>query len=329
MKYLKKITNEYDIVEKSYHVCYYNSDENEVIINSKPNIVLYYTDGTIKKYMYETELTWQMIDGKDESWRLQDTLYKVELNDGVTSINDDALHYCIALSSVTMADSVTNIGKNGFYYCQNLSMINSENEGECNLSNGLTTIGVEAFRQCPKIVKLNMPDTVTEIYEGAFWGCSAMTEIHLSDSLTELKNLVLAHCYKLQSITIPKNVKKIDMSFLTYTCSSITKVDYYAEVIVKDPFASLANNITSVTLHEGVKEIESEELTEVLYDIEFPLCKVLARMEALQNIRVDETVYRPIKPEELYLSKESFDEKLQAKKAVFLLMRCKLQAKSD
>ncbi|MCQ2553919.1 MAG: DNA polymerase I, partial [Clostridia bacterium] len=35
-----------------------------------------------------------------------------------------------------------------------------------------------------------------------------------------------------------------------------------------------------------IKEIESEELTEVLYNIEFPLCKVLARMEAL-GFKVD------------------------------------------
>lgn len=43
-----------------------------------------------------------------------------------------------------------------------------------------------------------------------------------------------------------------------------------------------------------------------------------ARLEALNNLTADETVYRPIKPEGLYLTQEEFDERMCLKKAIFL-----------
>ena len=43
-----------------------------------------------------------------------------------------------------------------------------------------------------------------------------------------------------------------------------------------------------------------------------------ARLEALNNLTADETVYRPIKPEGLYLTQEDFDAMMRAKKAIFL-----------
>ena len=44
----------------------------------------------------------------------------VTIEDGVTSIGNDAFYYCSSLTSITIPDSVTSIGKYAFYGCSSL-----------------------------------------------------------------------------------------------------------------------------------------------------------------------------------------------------------------
>jgi hypothetical protein len=62
------------------------------------------------------------------------------INDGVTSIGDNAFCYCISLTSVTIGNSVTSIGNSAFSDCWRLDALQ--------LPESVTSIGNSAFAGC-------------------------------------------------------------------------------------------------------------------------------------------------------------------------------------
>ncbi|MBQ5642199.1 MAG: leucine-rich repeat domain-containing protein, partial [Bacteroidaceae bacterium] len=58
----------------------------------------------------------------------------------VTSIGNNAFHWCFDLTSVTIPNSVTSIGSSAFHNCNGLTSVT--------IPNSVTSIGEEAFEGC-------------------------------------------------------------------------------------------------------------------------------------------------------------------------------------
>ena len=66
----------------------------------------------------------------------------------------------------------------------------------------VTSIGNSAFRNCPLLMSVIMPNSITNIADYAFAECSTLTFVILSDSLKRIGNYAFANCYGITSDSV-------------------------------------------------------------------------------------------------------------------------------
>lgn len=99
------------------------------------------SDGTLR-----IRGTGEMADFAHTSWYYRDDIKKVVIENGVTSINDEAFQECVNLKEVTIPV-------------------------------GVTQIGYKAFEGCKSLQTIAIPASVKEIDYRAFFACSSLGEI--------------------------------------------------------------------------------------------------------------------------------------------------------
>ena len=95
---------------------------------------------------------------------------------------------------------------------------------------GVTAIGIEAFRSCKEMSSINIPGSVKEIRDYAFDYCTGLTAVDLPGSLIKIGTGAFNSCIGLISINIPGSVKEIG-DFAFDNCPGLTVVcpeDSYA-----------------------------------------------------------------------------------------------------
>jgi len=97
---------------------------------------------------------------------------------------------------------VTSIGNQAFQDCPELKSIS--------IPSSVTVIGYQAFYGCSGLYSVTIPNSVTSIGSSAFYGCSGLTSVNIPDGLTTIETFTFAYCTSLPSITIPNSVTKID-----------------------------------------------------------------------------------------------------------------------
>ncbi len=149
----------------------------------------------------------------------------------VTELQDDGTvkitQYCgndtsLVIPAEINGKKVTAIGANAFRFCPSLTSIT--------IPDGVTEIGSNAFDGCASLTDVIMPVGLKSIYSKAFYNCTALTGVDLPDSLTYIGYQAFAGCSSLESIVIPDSVTAIDFhAFLN--CTSLKTVTVPASVI--------------------------------------------------------------------------------------------------
>ncbi len=215
---------------------------------------------------------------------------KIEIPDGVTSIDDYAFQGCSSLSSITIPDSVTSIGEGTFYDCSALSSItipdgvtsigdwafyNCRALSSITIPDSVTSIGDWAFDWCTSLTSITIPDSVTSIGEIAFSDCSSLTSITIPDSVTSIGDLVFSNCYSLTSITIPDSVTSIG-DFAFYNCSALSSITIPDSVTsIGDSAFAYCNSLSSITIPDSVTSIG---------DYAFERCRSLASITIPKSV---------------------------------------------
>ena len=108
------------------------------------------------------------------------------------------------ITNLNIPENVTQIETEAFAECEELANVE--------FNEGLTTIGIAAFRDCIRLSFRSskfIPKSVKSIGAKAFEGCEKIYDVDLSENDTTIKTGCFANCNKLKNIFFPYNIKKI------------------------------------------------------------------------------------------------------------------------
>ena len=141
----------------------------------------------------------------------RESIREVRIEEGVTSIGQQAFIYCSSLNSVIIPSSVTSIESSVFYGCSSLQEIRvaEGNRAYASVDGVLYDASLQTLLQCPggKTGELTIPDGVTSIARSAFKGCSSLTSVTIPADVTSIGDRVFASCGSLQEILVAEGNK--------------------------------------------------------------------------------------------------------------------------
>ena len=154
------------------------------------------------------------------------------------------------VTEIVIPESVDSIKSKAFYMC-NISSVE--------ISDGVTSIGNNAFTDCPSLTSITIPNSVTSIGIGAFSYCTALTSFSVPKSVSKIEEYTFYNCSSLSFIDISNSVTSISPNAFEL-CSSLTSVHWNAtnyEISRSSyaPFRVILTQITSFTFGDAVESI--------------------------------------------------------------------------
>lgn len=134
----------------------------------------------------------------------------------------------------------------------------------------VTRLGSNSLQNCTKMVRAEVPFTVTLMDGYAFYGCSQLQQLRLHEGLKQINQFSVSHDTSLTTLSIPASVDSISGSFVTYsTALNNIEVDaantHYTSIngvlFSKDKKRLVAypnNNSTSYSVPTGTEVIGSD-----------------------------------------------------------------------
>ena len=201
-------------------------------------------------------------------WKdFRDSIHKVVIEEGVTSIGSYAFYDCSELTSITIPEGVASIGSSAFNGCRNLTSIN--------IPEGVTSIGSFAFNDCRSLTSINIPEGVTSIGYNAFSRCyflkdkftnksvlisndnweATLCDEETGDGLLIKDHTIIGCRTWASSVCIPEGVTGIG-EYAFFDCRGLTSIIIPNSVISIGEHAFLScRSLTSVTIPNGVTSI--------------------------------------------------------------------------
>jgi len=227
-------------------------------------------------------------------YSVRNNIYSLVVDNGVTTIGDNAFYGCTNLETVTFGNDVNTIGSYAFYGCANLCA-----SGTIRFPEALTTISTYAFYGCnqfyyvsfsgsnliwlddyafygcAKLQNASLPYSVSRIGNHAFRGCSWLYQVN--GNATIIGDYAFFNCGNLSYANLGSNVTNIgdyaftacynlsnfDMSSLTTLGNeAFSNCTRLASVILPNSLTSMGNNafkgctsLTSVLIGTGITTI--------------------------------------------------------------------------
>ncbi len=200
--------------------------------------------------------------------------------DGVTTIVNEAFHFCQNLTAITFPNSITDIGVSAFYYCTSLVSVT--------IPDGVTTIKRSSFGDCKNLSFVTIGKNVKTIEYYAFAGSYALRDVVIPEGVKTIGNSAFAG-YNLNSVTIPGSVDSI--GHLAFESDHLEAVYNYSTMpltITRDVFChddSFGDEITG-TLYVPEESIALYQAADVWK--EFNPILPLPKKEAINNIHSEE-----------------------------------------
>ncbi len=137
------------------------------------------------------------------------TVTKVELGSGITSLGMAAFYSCTALQTITIPESINLIGVRAFQGCLSLRFLaipkqvtrlyNFFATGCCSLAvvslpDGITAVGIRACEDYARPPQIVLPNSITSFGAYAFVYCAGLTSVVIPQSLASIAASVFAGC---------------------------------------------------------------------------------------------------------------------------------------
>lgn len=205
-------------------------------------------------------------------------LATVSLPEGLLEIGASAFSGCEALAEIEFPASLSLIGGKAFKDCTSLTGLvfpaglteiesgdtNSGTFSGCtNLQTidfsactKLTEIGMCAFRNCPSLTEVELPEGLIKLGAQSFVSCKALERVALPDSLQTIGVAAFQNCSALSQINYPRSLNSVSNSSAFEKCTSLTSI-VVPEGATKIPQYCFykAAALRSVTLPESLTSI--------------------------------------------------------------------------
>ena len=203
-----------------------------------------------------------MYDDDDYSavYQYADSVKKVVVESGVTSLSSCLFDGCTNLTGVSLAGTVKSLDGSTFRYCTSLT--------EIDLSNGIESIGPSSFCGCSNLKNVKLGDSVVTIGADAFERCDSLTSIYIPKNVKNIPESPFSECPNFTTVTVATdNPYFITVNGVLFNkdktrlicCPSKRSVGNY---VIPSSVTSLAEaafsycgGLTDVTIPDGVTTI--------------------------------------------------------------------------
>ncbi len=260
----------------SIYLMSYRGNGGEVIIPADRGVTTIYSYAfSGYEYVDKDPAAGDVIDEEDpylikQSPLGEDTITKIVIPEGVTTIEAYAFAGLTALEEVVFPTTLTKIGINAFDGCTSLKtlstkvgdtvhtdcldyvkFINKAAFKDCVIEEvslrGVVAVGDYAFENC-KLNYMELPASCQSIGAYAFSGNKALTSVDFAAYKIKLGNSAFEGCENLQSIDV--NAAVIG-SFAFYDCKRLTNVTLGADVAVIGEYAFTNTGVSRFTVDAG------------------------------------------------------------------------------
>ncbi len=156
----------------------------------------FYSDGTLI-----IKGTGDIVISSDSYGTYKKYIEHIIIEDGITSIPNNAFYLYPILKDVTVGKDVKTIGERAFGDCESLISIE--------LPNGLESIGNEAFSSCDQLLSIEIPDSVTNLGDTVFINCKALTTVVFGEGITRVPETTFLYCVGLKNVTFKGDITAI------------------------------------------------------------------------------------------------------------------------
>lgn len=170
-------------------------------------------------------------------------------NGNLTGIGEHA-----GIIRIVLPERFRTIDNNAFEHCPRLS-------GTLIIPEGVTSIGIHAFRNTQLSGELKLPNTLKAIGSRAFEDCQFSSELRLPSGLQHIGSYAFAGCGKLYGrLILPESLTRLeDAAFIG--CSQLTGNIVIPQTIKEVPtqcFSCCGGLTGTLTLHDGIYAIGTE-----------------------------------------------------------------------
>jgi len=159
------------------------------------------------------------------SFKDNEYLNKVVLNEGLREIGMMAFEGCESLQKIAFPSTLRKVGPNAF---------RSSGLERVELNNGLEVIEGGAFVNCKSLMKsIEFPSTLKHVGKNAFYGCSSLKKIVLNEGLKKVDDFVFEKCVSLESINFPSTIRYIGANAFDHSDPFYNRSDL-KEVVFND-----------------------------------------------------------------------------------------------
>jgi hypothetical protein len=121
----------------------------------------------------------------------------------------------------------------------------------------VTSILTNAFRDCPSVRSVTIPDSVAAINGGAFNFCASLESVSIGNGLTTIGPRAFGGCVSLRSITIPNSATSVGEDAFSW-CGALTNVTLGNGLSrIADRTFSGCSSLTTVTIPDSVTSVGS------------------------------------------------------------------------
>ncbi|MBE6606257.1 MAG: hypothetical protein E7635_04400 [Ruminococcaceae bacterium] len=188
----------------------------------------------------------------------------IVIENGITSIGENAFYYCISAQKVTIPDSVNDIGRNAFQGCRKLQSVV--------IPEGVKTIERYTFYDCNNLNLIVIPKSVQTVYNNAFpYRNPSILNLVYEGSETDWNKIGCGDYFNNKYFNCKEFVVENNIEYLikddstavvvgltSDTLTSLTIPEKVKDATITEILAgAFANktNLISVTLPNGLKKI--------------------------------------------------------------------------